>query len=59
MTRVTDEILKELGFVEKGNKWEHPKGTFIYKDKVPEFLAPLVNTMTGTAFKKGRASNES
>ena len=52
MTLVTDDILKELGFKLEGNRWIHDKGTFIYKNKIPNTLKELVDIMTGTAYKK-------
>lgn len=52
MTKVDEEILKELGFKKEGNRWIHDKGTFIYINKIPSTLVELVNIMTGTAYKK-------
>lgn len=53
-TKVTEEILKELEFTLKENKWVHTKGTYIYANNVPEYLVELVSIMTGTAFRKGQ-----
>ena len=57
--KVTDEIMEYLGFVKKENRWFHfkgekPTGLMIYENNVPEELLSLVNTMTGTAYKKGK-----
>lgn len=58
MTPVTEQILIELGFTLEGNRWIHEKGTFIYTNKIPTGLKSLVDTMTGTAFKKGLNSRK-
>lgn len=51
-TKVTDGILKELGFTLEGNRWVHEKGCFIYINKLPHKLKELVEILTGTAYKK-------
>jgi hypothetical protein len=53
MTKVTDNIMKELGFKLDGNRWLHEKGTFIYLNKVPSTLKGLFDISTGTAYKIG------
>lgn len=60
MIKVTEKLLTYLGFTLKKNMWIHEKGIFIYTNKLPDELKDLVNTMTGSAFKKGeqKAKNE-